>query len=269
MKLRPVGMQRHQLDPSSQERPLAGRQVSSKTLGVVPAKALRDDEVGDLLAEHRLAQVAEGLLGRRIEFDDAAARIDRDDRVERREDDGRFTLFALGEPHLDALALGDVHHHAGQPDDRAGCIAQGLQKDLDEAGAVRRRYRDLGAPGLPVLHCRAREGEFADLSVGEQLLGCPADDLILRGIGDPGVSQIAIATIDPDRRVPEHLAPTLLHIVSCGTGRQLPNQLHQWLLRTARHRRAAIPDRYRTPIRPGMLALWGQGSTILAGAIWV
>src|SRR5207244_9757529 len=67
-------------------------------------------ELGEHAAERFLARIAEGALGRRIPFHDAAARVHRDDAIERGTQDRVFArllarqrLRALAHPQLELL----------------------------------------------------------------------------------------------------------------------------------------------------------------------
>ena len=92
------------------------------------AQSLRHDQRGQFLPERFAAAESEHPRGRRVEFDDPAAAVDRDHAVERRIDDRRVQRFTLGHTlfgaaSFDELAnLGACRFHQRQhgPVDLAG-----------------------------------------------------------------------------------------------------------------------------------------------------
>ena len=69
-------------------RPSPGRHVALDAPAVRLAQVRRDDQLGQLAADHLLGRVAERLLGGAVDLDDHALGVHRDDAVEGRVEDG-------------------------------------------------------------------------------------------------------------------------------------------------------------------------------------
>ena len=102
------------------------------------AERRRDDQVDHELPQHLVAQVAERLLGRRVEVDDAPLVVDRDDAVERGVEDRGLARVALLELELGlamAAPLLAVGEHA--VDDEPEPREVRLEHDVARARAER------------------------------------------------------------------------------------------------------------------------------------
>ena len=167
-ELAAVGAHRGQLERVVDHPPPARAQVAVEPVAVRLAQRRRDDQLGEVPADHVLRLVAEHLLGRAVDLDDVAGGVHRDDRVERRVEDRGLAGF--GAPALDGLAdppaqarhrreqrvvglallLGEELDHAedaGRAGDREG--EGGVEAGLDRAGAARLVLvgLDVGDPG--------------------------------------------------------------------------------------------------------------------------
>src|ERR671915_40623 len=124
------------------ERPFAGGDVALDAAPVRDAQRGRDDQLGQLAADHLVGAVAEGLLDRAVDLDDAALVVHRDDAVERRVEDRGLARVALaqallGAPALDALAdaVAEARHRGEQAGVRLAALAG---EELDRAEDPRR-----------------------------------------------------------------------------------------------------------------------------------
>src|SRR4029453_806556 len=83
----PVAAHHRQLEAAADPEALARRQIARQLATVALAQRRGNDQLAEIPAQRLGAGVAEGLLGGRIELDDASLAVDRDDAVERRGDD--------------------------------------------------------------------------------------------------------------------------------------------------------------------------------------
>ena len=100
-----VGAQRRHLDAPADQRAATAGGVAREPVAVRLAKGRRHQEIGQLAAEDVRFPKAEGLLGRGIEFEHAAGRVNRDHAVERDIDDGAVVRFAFAQRIERAIAL--------------------------------------------------------------------------------------------------------------------------------------------------------------------
>ena len=105
------------------------------------------DQLGHLPAHDRVACVAEDALGRRVELDDRAVVVDRDDAVERRVQHRARAGVARSQRGLALLALGDVEDVALHAQGLAGLVAH-------EHALVAHPGHAAIAPQQPVLAAR-------------------------------------------------------------------------------------------------------------------
>ncbi len=101
------------------------------------AKFFGHDEFVQRPAERLRTGVAKGFFRRRIELEDPALVVDRNDAVERVFEDRGVARFARAQLGLGALALGDVARDRGDRDHGAGGIGDRRQRERDiDARAV-------------------------------------------------------------------------------------------------------------------------------------
>jgi hypothetical protein len=103
-----VAVQRRQLQPPPQHRPLAGGEEALEAEAVGRSQTVGDDRLGQLATERLAARPAEARFGLGVPAGDPAARVDRDEGVVGVLDDLAGPVVAALEGRLDHLALGDV-----------------------------------------------------------------------------------------------------------------------------------------------------------------
>ncbi len=106
-----------------------GGQIVLQPAPVTLAKALGNDEGGELSAQHVLAAMLEDGLRRRVELEDPPLVVDGDDAVDRPAQDRRLLGLALLDRLQRPLAFGDIqgrHQHGA-----AAVEFQGMRNDVD------------------------------------------------------------------------------------------------------------------------------------------
>ena len=185
-ELAPVGAHGSQLDPQAEDRAAAGLEVTCEGLAMLVAERRRDDQVDHELPQRLVAEVAERLLGGRVEVDDATLVVDGDHAVEGGVEDRDLARVRLLELELGlamAAPLLAVGEHAVDHEPEPREVR--LEHDVARAGAQRldRRLladrsgedheRDVGGDRV---HDRLRlvRGEAGQVVVAERDVPVPA-----------------------------------------------------------------------------------------------
>jgi hypothetical protein len=122
-ELAAIGSHRRYLDALTEHRALARHEMVHEAGRVGGAMRRRHDQIDHLPTHHGLTRVPEDAFGRRVELDDRAAVVDRDDTVERRVEHRPGAGVALPCRRLALLVRGDVEHAALHVDGLAGVVA--------------------------------------------------------------------------------------------------------------------------------------------------
>ena len=121
---------------------------------VAGAPARRDDQRGQLAADHLLGRVAERLLGGAVDLDHLALVVHRDDAVEGRVEDRRLARVRRLDGLHRAAALGEVRDLQGEAVDRRAHLRVGLVagREGDDARARERQDEPVAPRRLVTQH---------------------------------------------------------------------------------------------------------------------
>ncbi len=177
-----VGPHGRHFHPLAQQRAFADVQVAVDAILLAGAGGRRKQHLRGLGAQHFFPRMPERLLRRLVELRDDPPMVDRNDRVERRFEDGAFSGLGLGQGGFQAI----------------GAVRPAVAKY--QAGGMSAVVRfDAQQPGMHV-------GEFAGLHVAEPAVALPMAGFIDGGHGHvaqlrPRFFSVQLAQRDGGRRL--------------------------------------------------------------------
>ena len=202
-KLRAVGAHRPHLEPPAQDGVVTGLAMPGET-GAMPFPEIgRDDQVRERPADRVVSAIAERALGSRVELDDAALHIHRDDAVERRfEDESEAVgarervrrhsrpvascrsiqprMSAAGPGFRDEVALCGVASELPQAVPRLGGLdAFGHHGQTEVMGKIDRRPDDGVIAGHEAAHERPVDLQAVDRQAAQVAEGGIADPVVV------------------------------------------------------------------------------------------
>src|SRR5262245_38740720 len=113
-ELAPVATHPRQLDSRIEVNGMSGLEVASEATAVIRSQRRRHDELGHVLTDGVVARIAKDPLGRRIELENAALRVHRDDAVEGGAQDCAGQRFPCADSILSTAAYDELADQASK-----------------------------------------------------------------------------------------------------------------------------------------------------------